>query len=555
MTDAVKRGWIEAHHKLTEAAGDLELSPSVRQLIDENQRKITDFELIIPLIGEFSSGKSSLLNAVLNTDMLPTDITPETAIATEIRCGSTPRIEACDAAGGATSFTLDAIDEIDPGRYDHLRIYTDSDFCQRHPGVVLVDMPGLNANIQAHNKAIHRYLPRAKAALVLSVLKEGTLRQTLIDHLEEFDYFGSRLAVLLTKADEIPLSEAENIEARVRTSLPDIYVGTVSAHEGNLAAFDEALSHFSYPDLLAETATMAIQETADLLTKTATRRMRLIFANHEEIDRLIDELEQKRHQYARSLEQQRHNLDRRFGMEMKERILDRVGNALEANASTLARHARVDQQAFATEVSRIVKRELTLSFEEEVVPELDQAFAALEAELSQGIETGESLFSNLLNQTETVAQGLHRIGERLDKNARLKSLGQLMMGLAFILTNYINPVLEAILMLVPQLAGLFGQSPEDRIRTQVIPEIRQRLEPEIQAQLRHIVTRYLKELDEAFQQNTRQIEEALQQQRQQRQQRIEEAEAEKDSLQSFIDHIQRLAHDLTRQALPSPEPT
>ena len=38
----------------------------------------------IPFVGDFSSGKSSLLNAYIGSDLLPTNILPETAVAYEL---------------------------------------------------------------------------------------------------------------------------------------------------------------------------------------------------------------------------------------------------------------------------------------------------------------------------------------------------------------------------------------------------------------------------------------------------------------------------------------
>ena len=52
-------------------------------------------ELLVPVIGAFSSGKSSLLNSLLgNGGVLPTGIAPETALAAELRYDVTERIEA-----------------------------------------------------------------------------------------------------------------------------------------------------------------------------------------------------------------------------------------------------------------------------------------------------------------------------------------------------------------------------------------------------------------------------------------------------------------------------
>ncbi len=49
---------------------------------------------MIPVVGNFSAGKSTLLNRFLEKSVLPTAITPETSLATELHYSANERIEA-----------------------------------------------------------------------------------------------------------------------------------------------------------------------------------------------------------------------------------------------------------------------------------------------------------------------------------------------------------------------------------------------------------------------------------------------------------------------------
>ncbi|GAA8435982.1 dynamin-like GTPase family protein [Helicobacter pylori] len=51
-------------------------------------------QLVIPVVGNFSTGKSTLLNRFLGSSVLPTGITPETSLATELHYSANERIEA-----------------------------------------------------------------------------------------------------------------------------------------------------------------------------------------------------------------------------------------------------------------------------------------------------------------------------------------------------------------------------------------------------------------------------------------------------------------------------
>lgn len=63
--------------------------------VDELAPLIEHFEIRIPLIGAFSCGKSSLLNALLGENLLATALTPETAVPAELRFGADRSFSGC----------------------------------------------------------------------------------------------------------------------------------------------------------------------------------------------------------------------------------------------------------------------------------------------------------------------------------------------------------------------------------------------------------------------------------------------------------------------------
>ncbi len=73
---------------------------------------ITKTELLVPIIGAFSSGKSTLLNSFLDSQILPVGITPETAIATEIRYSEENFIEAVKGNGVVDKYSVDEMFKI-----------------------------------------------------------------------------------------------------------------------------------------------------------------------------------------------------------------------------------------------------------------------------------------------------------------------------------------------------------------------------------------------------------------------------------------------------------
>ncbi|WP_163555994.1 dynamin family protein [Helicobacter suis] len=95
--------------RFLEGAKNLEVAclQELQSDIQALQTEIENQELLIPVIGGFSAGKSSLLNAFLGKDVLGVAITPETAIATELRYSTNERVEAVIGGGGGGKFVCD----------------------------------------------------------------------------------------------------------------------------------------------------------------------------------------------------------------------------------------------------------------------------------------------------------------------------------------------------------------------------------------------------------------------------------------------------------------
>lgn len=149
---------------------------------------------VLAVVGEFSSGKSFLLNALLGkvefearpggqriTGLLATDINPSTATITELAYAADESATALYANGREERIPLgrlarfvaigeegklhDATDEQDAGAPVLVRVAVDSAFLES--GFVVADTPGLASINPAHRRATLSYLPGADAVLYL----------------------------------------------------------------------------------------------------------------------------------------------------------------------------------------------------------------------------------------------------------------------------------------------------------------------------------------------------------------------------------------------------
>jgi GTPase SAR1 family protein len=164
------------------------------QALARTTTRLRDGRFVLAVVGEFSSGKSFLLNALLGkvefeerpggkriAGLLATDINPSTATITELTYAPEESAAAVYANGREERIPLgrlarfiavgeegklhDATDEQDAGAPVLVRIAVDSAFLKS--GFVVADTPGLASINPAHRRATLSYLPGADAVLYL----------------------------------------------------------------------------------------------------------------------------------------------------------------------------------------------------------------------------------------------------------------------------------------------------------------------------------------------------------------------------------------------------
>ncbi|MDR1580934.1 MAG: dynamin family protein, partial [Synergistaceae bacterium] len=176
----------------------------------------------VPVIGAFSSGKSSILNTLLGYSggrkLLPEDITPETAIPAELQ------YEAGEDSDNARITFTDGTEELVPfkdylenkragvyeaeaARLKIIRFLLNNGKMARLPKLLLVDMPGFGSGDVSHEKAIDGYVERAMAYIVTFPADGMALTTEVGAALRELCVHGKPIRVMITKKDKAPIEE------------------------------------------------------------------------------------------------------------------------------------------------------------------------------------------------------------------------------------------------------------------------------------------------------------------------------------------------------------
>ncbi len=149
--------------------GLVEFRSTLSMILD----RLEDNSFEIAIFGRVSSGKSSLLNAMLGTDVLPVGVTPITAVPTRLLYGKTPVVHVWFANRTPESFDISQLPEFvaeqrNRGNEKHVtRIVVQLPSPRLREGVAFVDTPGLDSLATRGAAETLAYLPRCDLGVVL----------------------------------------------------------------------------------------------------------------------------------------------------------------------------------------------------------------------------------------------------------------------------------------------------------------------------------------------------------------------------------------------------
>jgi GTP-binding protein EngB required for normal cell division len=197
--------------------GLVEFRPSIAAILDRAEDK--SFEIAV--FGRVSSGKSSLLNAILKTEALPIGVTPITAVPTRIVHADEASLmvwfsEAPMKKLPVTHLPEFATEEQNPSNQKHVvRLVLALPSPALRTGVAFVDTPGLGSLATSGAKETLAYLPKCDLGVVL-IDAGSTLAADDLQTIMAFQQAAIPVNVLLSKADLLSPEDRERIVTYVK---------------------------------------------------------------------------------------------------------------------------------------------------------------------------------------------------------------------------------------------------------------------------------------------------------------------------------------------------
>ena len=170
---------------------DFNLPEETFNALNEAILQLDELFLIV-VVGEFNSGKSALINALLGEYVLEEGVTPTTARVTLVRWGETLSEQIVNEDFAIVTYPLELLKELN-----------------------LIDSPGTNAIIRRHELLTTEYVPRSDLVL-FTTSADRPLTESERQFLEKILAWGKKIVLVINKADILDGQEAiEEVRAFV----------------------------------------------------------------------------------------------------------------------------------------------------------------------------------------------------------------------------------------------------------------------------------------------------------------------------------------------------
>ncbi|HEU4728008.1 MAG TPA: dynamin family protein [Kofleriaceae bacterium] len=341
-----KREIVSRFQQLAEIADGVGMITLARDIRTTRIPKLESERFHLVVLGEFNHGKSTFVNALLGSEILPTGITPTTASINHVVYAPHPTAKVVLTSGESKFLDPNQLKEwvtVAGGHASevaYVEVGYPSDLLKNN--VVLVDTPGVNDLNEQRAEVTYGYVPRADAVVFL--LDAG---QALKDSEREFlrsrvlESARDRLIFVLGKMDMLSPDErtavTEYVASGLAKMMPDPVVYALSAKDWarskDPASGMPALLGYLERFLARDRAQVILDNAAADAARTAAYLENNLGVRMRAYDLDLGELEQR-------ITSVRDQLD------TSKRKLDELHVRIDADASSIKNQIGLDLEAF-----------------------------------------------------------------------------------------------------------------------------------------------------------------------------------------------------------------
>jgi hypothetical protein len=218
---------IRAALYLAREAGDGQAEQRARDLV----ARLAADRFRLAVVGQFSRGKSTLMNALLGGAYLPMGPVPMTSVITTVRYGSRPRaIVRRRASGLGTEVPLSQVAgyvaqaSATRSELQVLSVEVEIPAEILRLGFEFIDTPGVGSAIEINTATTRRFLPQADAVVFVTGF-DSPLTEAEVEFLADAARYAGQLVVVVNKRDLVSAADAAGAAEFIRERLRELELG------------------------------------------------------------------------------------------------------------------------------------------------------------------------------------------------------------------------------------------------------------------------------------------------------------------------------------------
>lgn len=544
----MKEALVRAVSTVEEKSRKYELN-TLSEKLSEISKKIGDYRLKVLFVGGFSAGKSALINTLMGRELLKEGQRPETDIAGEILFDSDEYIEAVSNNGNDRYEFADK-ENIDKNKYSYLIWHVNCPEIKKLGDCTIVDMPGFNSGISDHNKAILQYAEQGSAYILVIDCEEGTIKQNMSNFVKEIKNYDSNMAIVVSKTDIKPPEDVEKVKNNIAENAQMLFYDNVNIITAS--KFDAETTRDNLSELIRsfDNESICYQEFKPKVYDVAMKCInamevyrKSVSFDTEQIDEDIRKHENASKELAKTLEKEKSKLERHFRDSVAPSIIADASNALYSQSDALATAMKSGGNAFSMSVNNILRPVLLTSTKQYV----EQSFENFIANIDLTPVDIAGTLGNVTNSVNNVKEASNKLLETIKSDDFNKVYKTILTTLS-VATSVVAPWLELILIFLPEIFKIFGGNSEERQLknkvNEVIPQIIQKLTPEIENSLVQMKEDMLEEVEKQFEERMANEVEMLEKIKSEKQARTAEYEQKLAEVEEDIACIRAVAESL-----------
>ena len=552
------------------------------------REKIAEQELIVPVVGGFSAGKSTLINALLSKPYLPVAITPETSLAAELRyteSSSGERLELVDRNDRVENLTKEQFNIVKEKAVHSklVRVYLHEKVLQDIEPLVLVDMPGFESPLDLHNEAIFAYIEKGVSYVVLTSIEDGNISRSMVRQLldirsaDESGSFQRDFSFYLSKANLRPPGDVKDVKSYIEDQIEeqlDVKTSIVPIGEDGGKELKDGLDSLDpnklFTNIFQPTLLGIFHDIIDNINMILSALREDRKTNEER----LKELAASKAKVEKKQEEAIAEAESRYSISSVDSIVNYVGSQLSSAFDELVSAAKQGGETLLSQRISEISRSALITKTGEVLENITNNLAGdFSLELnSLNQQLGDSLIDKAGGMALTYAQhikgkvlefmktppvvrtGLGALskGTALGFNASSAALSTRVLGgtIAVALPG-IGTVIGVLITFLPEIVGLVTakvkESKQDeiirqQIITSIIPDVKRKVSRELQVHFTQQVKTVIEQVSDQFSQQIEQHEESIrkaQEEYEQNKGQIEKRVSEYETLKAEIEQMSK----------------